>query len=43
MRFGFSEVEVSLGIWETLTSIAFGVSLVILPLVIKAILLGLGV
>lgn len=43
MRFGFSEVEVSLGFFKTLAALGFGVSVVVLPLIFKAILLGLGV
>ena len=43
MRFGFSEVDVSLGFLETLMWCGFGVSLVVAPLILKAILLGLGV
>ena len=43
MRFRFSEVDSSLGILETLASIGLGVSVVVLPLIFKAVLLWMGV
>lgn len=39
MRFRFSEVDSSLGIFETLAAIGLGVSVVVLPLILKAVLL----
>lgn len=43
IEFSFSEVEVSLGFLETLAACGFGASLVVAPLIIKAVLLALGV
>ena len=37
MRFRFSEVDSSLGILETLAAIGLGVSVVVLPLILKAV------
>ena len=39
MRFRFSEVDSSLGFLETLAAIGLGVSVVVLPLILKAVLL----
>ena len=39
MRFRFTEVDSSLGLLETLAAIGLGVSVVVLPLILKAVLL----
>lgn len=43
IEFSFSEVEVSLGFLETLAACGLGVSVVVAPLILKAVLLALGV
>ena len=39
MRFYFSEVDADLNLLETVTAIAAGIGVVVLPLVLKGILL----
>ena len=42
IRFRFSEVDVSLGILETLMWCGIGASVVVAPLILKALLLAWG-
>ena len=42
IEFSFSEVEISLGFWETLAACGLGVSVVVAPLILKAVLLAWG-
>jgi hypothetical protein len=43
IRFGFSEAKADLTILQTIGAIIGGVSVVVLPLILKVVLLGLGV
>ena len=43
IRFGFSEAKADLTILQTIVAIIGGVSVIVLPLILKVVLLGLGV